>query len=526
MRVVVSVVMFLVSLLPMVASAQAHREDDIRQLQKFSRFYHYLNSSYVDTLQMESLVESAIKGMLSELDPHSTYLDKDEMKSQQESVNGSFSGVGVEYNILNDTLMVVGTVANGPAEKVGVVANDRIIEIDGQSVVGIKRSEVPAKLRGQSGTQVEIAIVRRGVAEPLRFNITRDKIPIETIDAAFLAAPEVGYVKVNRFGHTTMSEFRSALESLGEINSLILDLSSNGGGLFDQAIEMAGYFLPKQSLVVSTEGRVIEPQYYKSSGDCEFSGNVVVIINGSSASASEIVAGALQDWDRAIVVGQNSFGKGLVQRQVPLGDGSAARITIARYHTPTGRAIQRPYEQGEREKYYKSRTASVGDSLQAERPKYKTLLRGRTVYGGGGISPDVEVKIDTTEISDYMVKVVAQGVYTDFVLEYLDRERNALKLKYPTFEAFEKDFELDDEAMKHLTEIASEKGIEYNEEGFLRSRRLMRNQLTAMIAQRLFSSSEFYRLLNPRQNESYQLALELLLNWQEGEKHLYPTGEQ
>ena len=526
MRVAFTILLFALSLLPMVASAQLHREDDVRQLQKLNRFYHYLNSSYVDTLRMEPLVESAIKSMLSELDPHSTYLDKDEMKAQQESVNGSFSGVGVEYNILNDTLMVVGTVANGPAEKVGVVANDRIIEIDGERVVGIKRSEVPAKLRGQSGTQVEIAVVRRGVAEPLRFNITRDKIPIETIDAAFLAAPNVGYVKINRFGHTTMAEFRSAVESLGEIESLILDLSSNGGGLLDQGIEMAGYFLPKQSLVVSTEGRMIEPQYYKSDTDCEFDGRVVVIINGSSASASEIVAGALQDWDRAIVVGQNSFGKGLVQRQVPLGDGSAARITIARYHTPTGRVIQRPYERGEREKYYKDRAASSEDSLSTDKPQYKTLLRGRTVYGGGGISPDVEVKIDTTEVSDYMVKIVAQGIYSDFVLEYLDRECNALKSKYPTFEEFEKDFELDDKAMLRLVEIATSKDVEYNEEGYLRSRRLMRNQITAMIAQRLFSTSEFYRILNPRQNDSYQLALELLLNWEEAEKHLYPTGEQ
>ncbi len=532
MRVAVFIITILLSLLPFVVSAQQHREDELRQLQKLNRFYHYLNVTYVDSLQMGPLVESAIRSMLSELDPHSTYLDKEEMKAQQESVDGAFSGVGVEYNILNDTLLVVGTVANGPAEKVGVVANDRIVEIDGENVVGIKRSDVPSKLRGQSGSQVEIAVVRRGVKEPLRFNITRDKIPIETIDAAFLAAPKVGYVKVNRFGRTTMTEFRSAVESLGEIESLILDLSSNGGGLFDQAIEMAGYFLPKESLVVSNEGRMIEPQYYRTTTECVFNGRVAVIINGSSASSSEIVAGALQDWDRAVIVGQNSFGKGLVQRQVPLGDGSAVRITVARYHTPTGRAIQRPYEKGEREKYYKNRltsdqTDSLGmDSLSQARPTYKTLLHGRKVYGGGGITPDVVVKIDTTQISNYMVNIVAQGVYNDFILEYLDRQREKLKSKYPTFEKFESEFNLSDQEMNRLTQLATEKGVKYDEEGYLKSQKLMRNQLSAMIAQRLFSTSEFYRLLNPRQNDNYQRALELLLDWdKEGKHYLLPPKQ-
>ncbi|MBQ5914155.1 MAG: PDZ domain-containing protein, partial [Alistipes sp.] len=293
-RVVFSLFLIFACVLPSLAVAQTQRaqEREIMQLQKLNRFYRYLNATYVDTLQVESLVETAIKSMLSELDPHSTYLDKDEMKAQAESVDGSFSGVGVEYNILNDTLMIVGTVANGPAEKVGVMANDRIVEIDGKSVVGIKRSEVPSKLRGEKGSQVEIAVVRRGVDQLLRFNITRDKIPIETIDAAFLAAPGIGYVKVNRFGRTTMSEFRSAVESLGEIEALILDLSSNGGGLFDQSIEMAGYFLPKESLVVSNEGRMIEPRYYRTKEEGVFKGHVAVIINSSSASASEIVAGA------------------------------------------------------------------------------------------------------------------------------------------------------------------------------------------------------------------------------------------
>jgi carboxyl-terminal processing protease len=324
-----------------------------------------------------------------------------------------------------------------------------------------------------------------------------------------------------------MSEFRSAVESLGEIEALILDLSSNGGGLFDQSIEMAGYFLPKESLVVSNEGRMIEPRYYRTKEEGVFKGHVAVIINSSSASASEIVAGALQDWDRAIVVGQNSFGKGLVQQQVPLGDGSAVRITVARYHTPTGRAIQRPYEQGHREEYYKNRYKSVDslavDSVKDLRPKYKTLLQGREVLGGGGITPDVVVKVDTTQVSDYMVKIVAQGVYSDFILEYMDREREKLEKRYPTFEKFEKEFELDDKAMARLVELCTAKGIEYDQDGYLKSKDLIKDQLSAMVAQRLFSTSEFYRWMNPRQNESYQKALYLLQNWdKEAKKYIEP----
>ena len=235
----------------------------------------------------------------------------------------------------------------------------------------------------------------------------------------------------------------------------------------------------------------------------------------------------MQDWDRAIVVGQNSFGKGLVQQQVPLGDGSAVRITVARYHTPTGRAIQRPYEQGHREEYYKNRYKSVDslamDSVKDLRPKYKTLLRGREVLGGGGITPDVVVKVDTTQVSDYMVKIVAQGVYSDFILEYMDREREKLEKRYPTFEKFEKEFELDDKAMARLVELCTAKGIEYDQEGYLKSKDLIKDQLSAMVAQRLFSTSEFYRWMNPRQNESYQKALYLLQNWDnEAKKYIEP----
>ncbi len=280
---------------------------------------------------------------------------------------------------------------------------------------------------------------------------------------------------------------------------------------------MAGAFLPEGALVVSTEGRAVSPERYAASQGGEFDGRVAVLINENSASASEIVAGALQDWDRAVVIGRDSFGKGLVQRQVPLGDGSAVRITVARYHTPTGRVIQRPYEKGRKDEYYESfvnrlRGDEKADSVEtaAERPVYETVRSHRKVYGGGGIEPDIKIEVDTTDISDYMMKVVAQGVYGDFIMTYMDRNRERLAAEYPDFGKFEAEFAFGDEDMKRLTDMADAKGVELDEEQFARSRPLMENQLAALVAQRLFTSSEFYRYINPRENEYFIKALEVV----------------
>ena len=502
----------MLSLLPCVVQAQ-RTDAAVVQLQKLNRLYRHLYNSYVDSVDMAPLVESGIRAMLEELDPHSVYLDEKEMKSSQEVMEGEFSGIGVEYNILNDTIMVVNTVPQGPAEGVGLLPNDRIVKIDGENVVGVERSDVPPRLRGETGTVVSVSVVRRGVSEELNFSITRDKIPITTVDAAYKISKDAGYIKVNRFGRTTMQEFEQAMSQLGEVGTLVLDLSNNGGGLLDQAVGMAGYFIEQDRLVVSTEGRAIEPRYFYAEDGGRFKGNLIVMINESSASGSEIVAGAVQDWDRGLLVGRSSFGKGLVQSQIPLGDGTAVRLTVARYHTPSGRVIQRPYERGHADEYHKAhieRLRSAGEDSVAMKSKFKTRRLGRDVYADGGIRPDIVVQSDTTQISDYMVKVVAKGVYNELLLGYLDRNREKLQNDYPTFERFEKEFSFPDEQMQRLVELAEAKGVKYDAEGYELSRELMRTQLTAMVAQRLFSTSEYYRYINPRVNDSYKRVLLLL----------------
>ena len=524
-RVVCAIFLFVVSVLPLVADAQ-QRRGDVEQLQKLNSFYRYLNGMYVDSIDMKPIVESAIRGMLSELDPHSTYLDAEEMKASQEADKGEFSGIGIQYNIHNDSIVVVNVLSQGPAERAGLLPNDRIVEVDGENVVGIKQSDVPSKLRGPRGSVVKLGVARKGVEQVLPFTIERDNIPINTIDAAYVAAKGVGYVKVNRFGKTTMREFRQAMDSLSGIDALILDLSGNGGGLLNQAVDMAGYFLPQDSQVAFVEGRAMGTEHLRSAKGGEFDGRMVVIIDESSASGSELVAGALQDWDRAVIVGRDSYGKGLVQRQIPMGDGSAIRLTVARYHTPSGRVIQRPYEKGHKDDYYKAyanRLRGVDGDKDVDLPEYKTMRSRRTVYGGGGIRPDVYVKSDTTQVSDYMVNLVAQGVYNEFMMDYMDNNRQRLDAKYPAYEDFDGSFELSEADMQRLVDMARERGVDFDAEGYERSKELMRNQLTAMIAQRLYGVNEFYRWINPRVNDSHIKALAIIENWsEEGDSVLNP----
>lgn len=507
------------SVLSLAGSARAQQitAGQAAQFQKMNQVMYLIANGYVDTVDMPKLVEGAIGQMLGSLDPHSVYIGKEEMKTEEQEIEGNFEGIGIEFNVLRDTIVVVNTVPGGPSEQVGLMSGDRIVYVNGELKTKVKLNDVPKFLRGPKGTKAELRVVRPGVADTLEFSIVRDKIPMYSLDAAYKVDNNVGYVKLNRFMATTDDELRKALGGMKGITSLILDLRGNGGGLLDQAIRVAGNFLKPNSLVVYTEGHSMPRQEaHTSFAEPLFGkGKLVVLVDESSASASEIVAGAIQDWDRGTIVGRRTFGKGLVQQQVPLGDGSAIRLTVAHYYTPSGRSIQRPYKQGDAMGYYRDfadrytsgeltgSKAVASDSSQV----FKTLVKGRDVFGGGGITPDTFVPIDTTGYSDYWGGLVRRGVLLEFAVTELDRHRAEYKEKYKDFDAYARDFTLTPEMTTRLVELGKSRGVEYHEKGMERSRKLIEAQVKALIAQRLWDTTAYYRVINAESDPDFTAAV-------------------
>ncbi|MDR3188555.1 MAG: S41 family peptidase [Prevotellaceae bacterium] len=501
---------------------------------KFGRFMYYLASSYVDTVSVDQLTEKAVIKVLSELDPHSSYTSAKDAKAATESLLGNFDGIGIEFNMFNDTLLVISPIAGGPSQKVGILAGDRIVEVDGKNIAGvnIKSIDVMKMLRGPKGTVVNVRIARRGVERLLDFTITRDKIPLYSIDAKFWAAPNIAYIHLGRFSATSHSEFVKALDELGKKpEGIILDLRGNAGGMLDVAARIADEFLSKNELVVYTEGRAMPRTDLVATDTLSRfeKGKLIILIDENSASASEIVAGAVQDWDRGIVVGRRSFGKGLVQNQIELPDGSLVRITIARYHTPTGRVIQRPYNNGETEKYYKElyqrytngevysldSISSLPDSL-----KFFTLKKHRAVYGGGGITPDVFVPLDTSNYTSYHARIVRMGIMNQFTLSYVDAHRSALKQTYKTFKQFNKEFSVSDSLFNELVTFAEKQKLPKNEAEISKAKHDILIQLKGLIAQDIFTNSEYYEVVYPIIDNGYQKALEMMTSWKNYEKLL------
>jgi len=498
---VLTVLFFLVTI---SASSQVLNEGTF----KFGRTLSLIDAFYVDSANLDMLTEKAITEVLKNLDPHSTYISAKDVKEMNEPLNGNFEGIGVQFNLLRDSIIIVEPVSGGPSEKVGVKAGDRILTIDKEKVTGININTIGVRKRlmGPKGTKVEITVYRKGVKDILDFTIVRDKIPILSLDAAYMLDKETGYIKLNKFAATTDKEVSDAIANLKKSNMkhLVLDLRDNGGGYMLAATELADKFFTDQKLLVYLVGRKTPRQDFKSTGNGSLSSSrVVVLTDEGSASASEIFAGAMQDWDRGIIMGRRTFGKGLVQNQFYLTDGSMIRLTIARYFTPTGRSIQRPYNEGYdkyMENFYKRFTDGEllsADSIRLpDSLKYKTLVNKRIVYGGGGIMPDVFVSADTTFNSPYIKNLAAKDVLRAFALEFYDKNRTSLNSQYKSFDDFKTKFNFSSDDLKLFFAKGESEGIKFNEGQYKKSEEEILLILKAYVATNMWQTSEFYQILN------------------------------
>ena len=496
---------------------------EITPEQKVAFAERIIERYYLEDVDGDKLVDEAIKAMLKTLDPHSSYSDPQETEELTQPLDGNFSGIGIQFNMVNDTLYVAQTISGGPSEKVGIVAGDRILMANDTVISGGKKanSEIMKVLRGPKGTTVDLLVKRRGVEEPLKFRVVRDDIPIYSIDAAFMAAPGVGYIRVSRFAEKTDKEFTDALNKLKSqgMVDLIVDLEDNGGGYLGSAVNLASNFLKKGDIVTFTEAPKLGRTDMDVSKNGKYAdGKLVVMVNQYSASASEIFSGAIQDHDRGVIVGRRTYGKGLVQRPFPMPDGSMIRLTVSRYHTPSGRSIQKPYVDGDEEAYRKDllnryEAGEFSSDANIEFPdslKYYTLKNHRTVYGGGGIMPDLFVPVDTTGYSNYYRDLVGAGDLIRASLSYVDDNRDALKKKYPTVEEFIAKFEITPDITQKLIDFGKEDKVEYNDEEFKRSESVIKAIMKGLIGRGVYEQEDYYRIVYPQINNIYQEALKLI----------------
>jgi len=510
-------------LLAFTLTASAQEDDTMMKMRKLTMAWSAVNALYVDSVDGSKLVEDAIRGMLEKLDPHSSYSTPKETKEMTEPLNGSFEGIGVQFNMADDTLLVIQPVSNGPSEKIGILAGDRIVAVADTAIAGVKMSkeEIMRRLRGPKGTVARLKVVRRGIADTLRFDVVRDKIPVYSIDATYMIRPGIGYIRIGSFSATTYQEFTESMQKLYKqgMKDLILDLQGNGGGYLQAAADLAGEFLEQGDLIVYTKGRTVPRREYKADAAGSFrKGRLVVLVDEYSASAAEIVTGAIQDQDRGLVVGRRTFGKGLVQRPVELPDGSMIRLTIANYYTPSGRCIQKPYEKGNKRDYaldvvnrLKHGELTSADSIHfADSLKYETLKEHRTVYGGGGIMPDYFVPLDTMHYTKLHRELAAKGIIIQQNLRYVDNHRKQLKKKYSDFQKFNEEFEVPQSLLDDVMAEGEKQNVKpKDDEERLSTLPTLTLQLKALIARDLWEMSEYYAVIND-DNAIVRKALELL----------------
>lgn len=512
-----------------LAPAQNAGESLYNSLERLSRTLVLINGTYVDSVNTKKMVDNALTAFVNTLDPHSAYIPAENVEEANEALDGSFEGVGIEFAIINDTLTIQNVISGGPSEAVGLNIGDKVLAVDGENIAGVSITNdgVRKRLRGPKGTSVALSVLRPGVRGTLEFKVVRDKIPLTSVDAAYLTKDNIFYFKLGRFAAQSMQEFAKAYTECcpnGEPDGIILDLRGNGGGFLTTALMLANCFLEQGQTILYTEGSHVRTQYEKADGRGFYKEKpLAILVDENSASASEIVSGAMQDWDRAVIIGRRTFGKGLVQRQYTLSDGSQLRLTIARYHTPSGRVIQTPYKEGERDEYYHKMVDrwNSGEFFNADSLKFpdslrfETAIQHRPVYGGGGITPDIFIPGDTTQVTHYYSEIIRKGIFQEFVNAWCDTHRQELKSKCPDFDAFLSyyDQEVSDALLADLVAFAEKRGLERNDTQLAISKPILQSRLKGLVARALYGMTEYYRVVNSECDPEFEKAVEVITHW-------------